>query len=97
MRSTDACPSRRALGARQQLGPYKERERHRVPGWSNKRNAWQAGSAVHGHSSSERERACESHHEYGHFYRGSTTESSEFSTIQDHDVPGPLRPRDPGP
>ena len=32
----------------------------------------------------KRELACESHHEYGHFYRGWTTESSEFSAIQDH-------------
>jgi hypothetical protein len=29
----------------------------------------------------ERKLACESHHEYRHFYRGSTTESSEFSAI----------------
>ena len=29
----------------------------------------------------ERALACESHYEYRHFYRGSTTESSEFSAI----------------
>ena len=34
----------------------------------------------------ERALACESHHEYRHFYCGSTTESSEFSAIQDHAV-----------
>jgi len=58
VRSADAGPSRRALGACQQLGPYKERGCHRVRGYSNKRDVWQAGSALHGDSSSEGKRTC---------------------------------------
>ena len=34
----------------------------------------------------ERALVCESHYEYRHFYRGSTTESSEFSIDQGHSV-----------
>jgi hypothetical protein len=63
-----------------QLGPTRVFF-HRAPGKQQAQGGPASSACMDTTPLQERELACESHHEYRHFYRGSTTESSEFSAI----------------